>query len=346
MSLKQMIGIGEYYIRFMSFEHSIRNAVSAFPMNYILKDLTGFTCILGDNTSTRSEFKQKILSVFTQITELYQERFEFFTGLGKIVSSMTDLPASYAQAQKAMEYRFIFPSQNILEVNALPGFDPKFILNQESEEDRLMELICRNDLESIRELVISFANSMQENMITREMVHLKLYSIAVRILKFSCEINISNDHLKQDILSVFSHTKQYRNIDEIAQWLLDICFSVCGCLQDSVSSYHSGLCESAIAYIRQNYADSNLNLNAIAEYVQITPAYLSTLFKKYCNQNISNFITDVRIDMACLLLRTTSDSLKSISLQVGYSNQYYFSSCFKKKMGVTPTAYREQADEL
>ena len=27
--------------------------------------------------------------------------------------------------------------------------------------------------------------------------------------------------------------------------------------------------------------------------------------------------------------------------QVGYSNQYYFSSCFKKKMGVTPSAYRE-----
>lgn len=339
--LKQKLGIEEYSIRFMSFENSIRAAVAEFPIHYVLKDLTGFICIIGDNSATKSEFKQKLLSTFTKISEQYQERFEFVIGLGKIVGSPFALSASYAQAQKALEYRFLFPAQNILEASAIPGFDPKLILNQENNEDRLIELLCKNNMDGIRDWIHDFTNSLQEHMVSRDIVLLKLYSIGIKILKFSCEINIADEKLKQKIVAVFAQTEHYKNIDAISEWLLEICSMICQGLQDSVSHYHSSLCEAAVAYIRQNYPDSNLNLNAIADHVQLTPAYLSTLFKKYRSQNINNFITDVRIDAACLLLKNTSESLKTISMQVGYSNQYYFSSCFKKKMGVTPSMYRE-----
>lgn len=342
--LKQKLGIEEYYVRLMNFEKSIHTAVAGFPLNYVIRDLTGFICIIGDNSETTSEFKQKILSELNRITEQYQERFEFVIGLGKISSSPFSLSVSYAQAQKALEYRFLFPSQNILEASAIPGFDPKLILNQENNEDKLIELLCKNNLEGIRDWIAEFTNALQENMVSRDIVLMKLYSIAIRILKFSCEINIYNEDLKQKIVTVFSQNAHYNNIDAIADWLLEICTSICTSLQDSVSHYHSSLCEAAVSYIRQNYPDSNLSLNAIAEHVQITPAYLSTLFKKYRNQNINNYITDVRINAACLLLKNTSESLKTISMQVGYANQYYFSSVFKKKMGMTPSTYREETE--
>lgn len=60
----------------------------------------------------------------------------------------------------------------------------------------------------------------------------------------------------------------------------------------------------------------------------------------YSQQNISDVITDIRIETACNLLKNTNLSLKEISAKVGYSNQYYFSSCFKKKTGQTPSSYR------
>lgn len=339
--LKQKIGIEEYYIRFTNFENSIHASVETFPFCYVLKDLNGFICILGSNDSTKSNFKQKILSVFSKISEQYQERFEFIIGLGKIVNSLFSLSSSYARAQKALEYRFLFPAQNILEASAIPGFDPKLILNQENTEDKLIELLCKNNMDSIQNWITDFTNSLRENMVTKDIVLLKLYSIAIRILKFSCEVNIADENLKQKIVDIFSHTDHYKDINTIADWLLTVCNLICQNLQDSVSNYHTSLCEAASVYIRQNYHDSSLNLNAIADHVQLTPAYLSTLFKKCKNQNINNYITDIRIEAACLLLRNTSESLKTISMQVGYSNQYYFSSCFKKKMNVTPSMYRD-----
>lgn len=339
--MKQKLGIEEYYIRFMNFEKSIHHCASEFTVHYVLKDLNGFICIIGDDSPSAAEFRKKILNIFSGLAEQYQERIDFTIGLGKTVSSLFALSHSYMQAQKALDYRFIFPSRNILEASVIPGFDPKLILNQENDEDILIELLCKNNPDSIQEWIAAFTGSLQENMVAKDIVLLKLYSIAIRILKFSCEINIADDQLKQKIVAIFSQAEQYKNIDTITNWLQNVCEMITSSIQDSVSNYHSGICESAIIYIRQNFSDSSLNLNAIADYVQLTPAYLSTLFKKYKNTNINNFITDVRIDTACMLLKNTSDSLKTISMQVGYSNQYYFSSCFKKKMGVTPSTYRE-----
>ena len=79
----------------------------------------------------------------------------------------------------------------------------------------------------------------------------------------------------------------------------------------------------------------------VAEHVQLNSSYLSTLFKNVMGQNLSSFITEVRTRRACQLLKNTNLPLKTISEEVGYANQYYFSSSFKKNMGLSPSAYRE-----
>ena len=59
------------------------------------------------------------------------------------------------------------------------------------------------------------------------------------------------------------------------------------------------------------------------------------------NISISEVITNIRIDAACKMLETSSLSLKEISDKCGYANQYYFSTTFKKKKNMTPSAYRD-----
>lgn len=340
--LKQKLGIEEYHVRFMNLENYILKICNEFPVHYLLKDLSGFICILGAQSVSRAEFKKKIIGTFSQTAEIFSDRFDLVIGLGKIVTCVWDLAASYAQAQKALEYRFFFPSQNILEATAISGCDSSLILGKDAQEDELIQFICKNDLDSIRVWISDFKNSFPGNCGSKNLVYTRLYSVIARILKFCCEMNLTNDSFEHEITAVFSNPEKFKNIDAISGWLYSICENVCGHLQASVANYHQSLCESVVSYIEKNYPDSNLNLNEIAEHVQITPTYLSTLFKKYKQQNISNFITDVRIDASCQLLKNTALSLKVISTRVGYSNQYYFSSCFKKKTGMTPSAYREQ----
>ena len=84
-----------------------------------------------------------------------------------------------------------------------------------------------------------------------------------------------------------------------------------------------------------------LCLNDIARHVNVSPAYLSALYKKNTEQSISDTIASFRIEEACRYLTESNLSLKDISSRCGYANQYYFSNSFKKKLGISPSAYRE-----
>ena len=79
----------------------------------------------------------------------------------------------------------------------------------------------------------------------------------------------------------------------------------------------------------------------IGDKANVSPAYLSALFKKKQGVSISDYITTQRINAACRYLTATNMTLKEISMKCGYANQYYFSTSFKKKMNVTPSAYRD-----
>ena len=116
---------------------------------------------------------------------------------------------------------------------------------------------------------------------------------------------------------------------------------LCRKLDSSLNDYHQKLCESVTSYIDENYASNTLCLNDIASEANVSPAYLSALFKKKQGVSISDYITTQRINAACRYLTATNMTLKEISMKCGYANQYYFSTSFKKKMNVTPSAYRD-----
>lgn len=113
-------------------------------------------------------------------------------------------------------------------------------------------------------------------------------------------------------------------------------------LDSSMENYHNQVYNVAMGYIKENFERSSLCLNDIAQHANISPAYLSTLFKKVSGQSISDTIAALRIESACRYLSSTNLSLKEISSKCGYANQYYFSNSFKKKLGVSPSVYREQ----
>jgi YesN/AraC family two-component response regulator len=78
----------------------------------------------------------------------------------------------------------------------------------------------------------------------------------------------------------------------------------------------------------------------IAEKFNITPQYLSSLFKEKTGQNLSDYITHLRIEKAKLLLTQTNYSVNEIALKVGYIYPNSFINVFKKKVGLSPTKYR------
>jgi two-component system response regulator YesN len=99
----------------------------------------------------------------------------------------------------------------------------------------------------------------------------------------------------------------------------------------------------AMKYIQQNYA-SELTLNQVAGYVNMSAGYFSNLFKKETNVNFIEYLNKLRVEKAEKLLRGTSYKSFEIAEKVGFADNTYFCKVFKKMTGMSPSRYRSQEE--
>ena len=92
--------------------------------------------------------------------------------------------------------------------------------------------------------------------------------------------------------------------------------------------------------IDEEFASPELTVASLTSVCCYHEKYISTCFKKYFKMGIQEYITQLRINRACVLIEQGYTSVKDISALCAYSDAKYFSKVFRSKMGMPP-AVRE-----
>ena len=95
-----------------------------------------------------------------------------------------------------------------------------------------------------------------------------------------------------------------------------------------------------VDYIYENL-HKKLKVGDIAEYLGMTPAYLSKLFSKEVGMPLSTYIRDQRLIAASNMLQFSDLSIAEIADYFEFSSQSHFTSAFQEKFNVTPKKYRD-----
>lgn len=102
----------------------------------------------------------------------------------------------------------------------------------------------------------------------------------------------------------------------------------------------SPVVEAAKRYIASHFADMDMGLNDVAAALNVHPAYLSRLMKQELGMPFAKYLTNVRINKAVQLMRDPEIRIWQVAEMVGYSGGNYFSTAFKKVLGISPADYR------
>ncbi len=113
---------------------------------------------------------------------------------------------------------------------------------------------------------------------------------------------------------------------------------------EDIEEESSPVVRRAINYLGKNL-HKKLTLNKLSAEVGYSPTYLSTLFRKETNYSPISYFSHLKILKACEFLDYTNMKVKEISFNLGYTDPYYFTKDFKKKMGMSPRQYRNRALE-
>ena len=110
--------------------------------------------------------------------------------------------------------------------------------------------------------------------------------------------------------------------------------------QDAEQKPNTHLLSKALQYM-YDHISSDLTLNQVASYVNLSPGYFSTLLKNETGMRYAEFLSDLRLKRAQDLLKNGEMSVYDVAVVCGYQDIAYFSRCFKKRFGVSPSKWRQ-----
>jgi AraC family transcriptional regulator of arabinose operon len=102
---------------------------------------------------------------------------------------------------------------------------------------------------------------------------------------------------------------------------------------------------AACQYVAHHLA-LDLSLEDVARQVCLSQSRLAHLFREQTGVSLVRWREDQRIILAKHLLQSTDLAVASIAARVGYEDQLYFSRVFRKRVGVSPSAFRRDSSEL
>ncbi len=103
----------------------------------------------------------------------------------------------------------------------------------------------------------------------------------------------------------------------------------------------SRLVREATSWMEELYRSYGFGLEELAVRLMVSPAYLSSQFKKHTGLTVTQYISKLRMEEAGRLLRQPQQSIAQVAEALGFADAFYFSKSFKKHYGMPPSAYRE-----
>jgi AraC-like DNA-binding protein len=94
--------------------------------------------------------------------------------------------------------------------------------------------------------------------------------------------------------------------------------------------------------LMENYLSSDFSITLLADHFHVSIAYMSYLFKKKTNLNLSDYVWELRLEKAKELLITTDMPIDDISVTIGYLNSSSFRRKFKQTTNISPSQYRRE----
>ena len=339
---KNKLSIPQYEMQLYNISDTIRDCCRIFDGFYLLKELDHFILIIFQNSTNSTHISRVLYKISDEIVNAHEnDGLSLIIGIGNIVDDLWNLNLSYQSALHALEYRFFFPQKHVFDAREVLGHSIAIESLELINENELISLICQRKEPDISRWLNELKETLANKQLSKNLYFISIHSLLDRLLKFIYELNMDTTDLQASIIETYSHLETFSTMEALFSQLEKLCLMTCHNVEMSLTTYHNQLCDSVMDYINKNYSSSDLCLNDLAKNVNVSPSYLSALFKKVEGISISDCITNARIGAARKLLQTTNLSLKEISQKCGYANQYYFSTAFKKNTGETPSSYRD-----
>lgn len=326
------------FICFYALENITREVLSsARSVEFLRAGESRFVVLLSLNEDTVSEQMQQGLNT---VAETMRNEFHIDTTVcvGSMVDSWSNINLAYEQARAALNSR---SSNNYGRVffarDSSHSMSSEVYYNK--MHSRLAEYLRSSDINSCSAEFDEALTAMED--ISFKTAKTYFHHVLMSVLDdFSVSFEKDDTSFAQ-LIQYLSKIENCQNVQSLKTVFLIFLEELSRQLSFNRKSSNQDAALQAKDYIDRNYHNPDLSLRMLAELVELSPAYLGKVFTAVTTYTFNDYLNNVRTARAAELLTTTKQPVSKISEEVGILNTNYFYSLFKKRYGVTPSAYRK-----
>lgn len=313
-------------------EYTFQDVLGIFPLSDMVILLFKETC---------SAIKEQCQKAMRRWDEEFSDPLAIVIHLGK-TPAMT-LNQKYLQIRKMLEFTYYKGYRQVVEFEYLPDWihiDP-FLTPPEQRD--WVDMLTSMDTEKIKKWLYDEFLQWQDPYPDPGLVRIRLTSILAQIRRYMKTYHLDEDQdFEQEYRHIFNSILYDAVLYRTVQSLILFIQKILLCLEASIRNFKQDPVERGIAYMEENYSNSQLRLEDVAQYVDRNPSYFSHLLATRAGSNFTDVLSGIRTKEAKRLLMETNKPVKEVSMLAGFQNANYFSRVFKEITGVSPREFRMQ----
>ncbi|WP_342437994.1 response regulator [Paenibacillus sp. FSL L8-0436] len=288
-----------------------------------------------------------ISSLCEQIIASIKEylRLDASIGIGRTCMLAGQIENSYKDALAALAYKFYTGHASILHIKDIqPDTETLQSTFFYKFHAQLMNELKAGHTDKVMELLETLFTMLEGPKLQIGYVQSICAEIIFTSARALYEIDEEIERVLNDRITIMDTLYIQKNIGGLKSYMLSLFHDLSAYVAGKNTSKNSRAINKIRSIVQEGYAQE-LSISRIAEEVFLTPNYISLIFKKETGETITDYITKIRMGKAKELLQTTDLKVMEISERVGYENPHYFSTVFKKTVGVHPLKYRSDQEE-
>ena len=305
-----------------------------FPTNLFHTDSQILTIIAGDTGEDLGARLQHALSeLLPGISRDLSASFH--AGIGSVVSSVEKIRDSYAQALYALSVNDFEQETGLVDIGDIVD-GGKRENSVQKLRSTLRELMTAAPVTGSQELVEQLRYVLEEVRKSEAdldtAIYFCSYLAVIALDRLDIQLELLRGNPIYEIAAKTTPEEVYHRTEQLLETMEKT-------LSASQQNRIRRIADQCRKIIERDYG-KKIGILEIAEQMEVSSNYLSTVFRRETQYSVNEYLNGVRLKHAKRLLRDTNLKVYEIAEQVGFSDTYYFSSVFKKHVGVTPSEYR------
>ena len=264
-------------------------------------------------------------------------------GIGRGYRDMTRLSHSKVEAMEAMQS--LGTAEGAAFIDDIYTMRSLTTRKLEGRKRQIIALFQAGQLDQMLEHMADIAEIVRDESPVRDgmpyptSIRRTILELLVEIMHISADAGVDVDLLlgyEDPYTKVFA----FNGTPLILNWFHEVSSKLYSGICDVNNRSQSNMLKKAMQFIALHLSDPELSLSLVSDELCITPSYFSAFFIREVGMGFNEYVTNLRVEKAQMMLTQTNRRISDIALECGFRSASYFNSVFRKCCSMAPGDFR------